>query len=146
VVNIFQTSYESRLKSWHDLKQRIIDADIQTKCVETDKFWQAAPLVGHYLHPHDIRNWPGPWELIAENNYCEIARGLGMIYTLLLLGIEDIDFCLALNDNKEDVVIVVVDHAKYVLNYWPDTVLNNKLNDFTITHTIDISTLKTKIQ
>ena len=67
-----------------------------------------------------------------------------MIYTLMLLGITDIDFCQALNDNKEDVNLVLVDHAKYVLNYWPDTVVNNKLQDFTITRTIDISLLKQK--
>ena len=144
-MNIFQaSSYDARLRSWYDLRKNLQDADIKTQCIETDKFWQFAPLVNHYLHPHDIENWPGPWDLIAENTYCEVARGLGMIYTLMLLGITDIDFCQALNDNKEDVNLVLVDHAKYVLNYWPDTVVNNKLQDFTITRTIDISLLKQK--
>ena len=95
MINIFQLNYEARLRSWYELRQNLQNADVQTKCVIIDRFWQSVPLVNHYLHPYDIDNWPDPWELVAENNYCEIARGLGMIYTLCLLGVEDVDFCLA---------------------------------------------------
>jgi hypothetical protein len=145
VVNIFQTTYETRLRSWYDLRKTLESADIQTKCVEIDRFWQSAPLVSHHLHPNDIDSWPGPWDLIADNTYCEIARGLGMIYTLLSLGVTDIDFCLAINDNSEEVSLVLVDNAKYVMNYWPDTVLNNKSTDFNIKEQIDIDKIKTII-
>ena len=68
-----------------------------------------------------------------------------MVYTLLLLGIKDIDFVEALDDNKEHVVLVLVDNAKYVLNYWPESVLNINLSDFTITKHIKIESLKKKI-
>jgi hypothetical protein len=142
VVNIFQTNYDSRLRSWYDLRQKLQNADIQTKCVEVDRFWQSVPLVNHYLHPQDVSNWPGPWDLISENTYCEFARGLGMIYTLLLLGITDIDFCLATNDNSEEVALVLVDNAKYVMNYWPDMVLNIKSADFKIKQKLDIDKIK----
>ena len=142
MVNIFQTNYEARLRNWYELRQKLQNADLQTKCVEIDRFWQSAPLVNHYLHPHDIGNWPGPWDLISENTYCELARGLGMIYTLLMLGVDDVDFCLATNDNSEDVAIVLVDNAKYILNYWPDMVLNIKSTDFTIKQKLDIDKIK----
>jgi len=68
-----------------------------------------------------------------------------MVYTLLLLGIKDIDFVEALDDNKEHVVLVLVDNAKYVLNYWPESVLNINLSDFTIVKNIKIDPLKKKI-
>lgn len=68
-----------------------------------------------------------------------------MVYTLLLLGIKDIDFVEALDDNKEHVVLVLVDNAKYVLNYWPESVLNINLSDFTIVKKINIDPLKKKI-
>lgn len=142
MVNIFQTNYDTRLRSWYDLRQKLQNADIETKCVEIDRFWQAAPLVNHHLHPFDVDNWPGPWDLISENTYCELARGLGMVYTLLLLGANDVDFCLATDDNSEEVSIVLVDGAKYVLNYWPNTVLNNKPADFKIKHKLDIEKIK----
>lgn len=144
-MNVFQNTYEARLKSWYELRKKLESADIQTKCVEVDNFWQSAPLVNHYLHPSDVENWPGPWDLVSDNIFCEIARGLGMVYTLFLLGVDDVDFCLALNDNNEDVAIVLVDNAKYVMNYWPDMVLNIKSTDFKIKQKIDIQKIKQKI-
>ena len=144
-MNTFQLNYEARLKSWHDLRNKLEKSDIKEKCVETDKFWQQCPTSNHYLHPVDLPDWPGPWELIFENNYCVYARALGMIYTLLLLGVDTIDLVEAKDDNSEDVVLVLVDNAKYILNYWPDMVVNNCLKDFSITRYIDITPITTKI-
>lgn len=146
MVNIFQTNYESRLQSWFDLRNKLQDADIVTKCVEVDTWWQRAPLVNRYLHILDSDAWPGPWELLADNTYCEVARALGMCYTLLLLGIDDVSIVEATDNTGDDVVIVLVDNAKYVLNYWPNMVVNINSNDFTIRRTIDISKIKTKLQ
>lgn len=145
-MNTFLLDYYTRLRLWYDLRQKLeTTEDLKQVCIEVDKFWQQCPMSGHYLHPADIDKWPNPWELIEENTYCSYARGLGMIYTLYLLGIQDIDFVEAKDDNNEDVVLVLVDHAKYVLNYWPDTVLNNNLQDFRIVRHIDVSGLLNSI-
>lgn len=144
-MNIFQNSYESRIQSWYDLRTRVTNLPIQEQCVEIDKWWQKAPLVNHHLHLLDSENWPNPWELLAENTYCEVARALGMCYTLLLLGIDDFQIVEASNELGDDVVLVLVDHAKYILNYWPDTVLSNNLSNFKVARTIDIDNIKRKI-
>ena len=144
-MNVFQLNYDARLRSWYDLRQKLQNADTATKCIEIDKWWQSAPLVNHYLHPHEIDTWPGPWELLNDNEYCYLARGLGMIYTLLLTGITDVDFCIGKDDNDEDVALVTVDNAKYVLNYWPDMVVNINLQNFTLTRSLDIQNIKTKL-
>ncbi len=144
-MNVFQLTYDTRLQSWYDLRNQIKDKNTDTKCVEIDKWWQTAPLVNHYLHTHDVDNWPNPWELLVENTYCTVARALGMCYTLLLLGISDIEMVEARNDQGEDVVLVLVDSAKYILNYWPDTVLSNNLSNFKIVRKIDINNIKRKI-
>ena len=68
-----------------------------------------------------------------------------MIYTLLLLGNKSIELVDAKDDNNNEVVLVLVDDAKYVLNYWPETVVNNHINDFAIIRTLDISPLYSKI-
>ena len=145
MTNVFQLNYEARLKSWYDLRKSLEDKDIKTSCLAIDNWWQKTPLVNHYLHPHDIDNWPGPWELLVENNYCQISRGLGMVYTLQLVGIKDIDFCLAIDDNSEQCALVMVDNAKYILNYYPDTVISNSLNDFKVTGHIDVTKINIKI-
>lgn len=145
MINVFQLNYDSRLRSWYDLRQNLQTADTKTKCLAIDKWWQSAPLVNHYLHPHEIDTWPNPWELLYDNEYCHIARGLGMVYTLLLTGITDVDFSLGKDDNNEDVALVMVDRAKYVLNYWPDMVVNINLKNFKITDSLSLNNIKTKI-
>jgi len=144
-LNVFQLNYDTRLRSWYDLRTRVESADTQTKCVEIDAWWQQAPLVNHYLHQHDIKNWPGPWDLLVDNTYCTLARGLGMYYTLLLTGVQKVDFALGKDDN-EDVVLVMVEDAKYILNYYPRTVLSNTLQDFKITQRLNLDELVKKIK
>jgi len=145
VINVFQLNYDSRLRSWYELRQTLQNSDTQTKCLEIDKWWQHAPIVNHYLHPQEIDTWPTPWELLYDNEYCHVARGLGMIYTLMLTGIKEVDFSLGKDDNNEDVALVIVDHAKYVLNYWPNTVVNINLQNFKITDSLSLKNIIRKI-
>lgn len=144
-MNIFQNDYETRLQNWHDLKEKIKNQDSKTKCIEVDKWWQQAPLVSRHLHILDTETWPNPWELLVENTYCEVARGLGMCYTLYMAGEKTVEFVEAADVSGNDVVIVLVDDAKYILNYWPDTVLNNSLHDFRIKRKINITPLLEKL-
>ena len=144
MINVFLLDYCTRLREWHKLKETLIDQDLSTICIAVDRFWQRAPISTHYLHPADVVDWPGPWELINDNEYCIYGRGLGMIYTLMLLGINNIDFVEAIDYNRENVVLVLVE-KKYVLNHWPNSVLTNKLSDFAITKRISIESLESKI-
>lgn len=145
MTNLFLLDYYTRLRAWHTLKESLANSDTETICVEVDKFWQKCPLLNHYLHPADTIDWPTPWELINQNDYCLYARALGMFYTLLLLGVKDIDIVDAIDDNSENVVLVLVDNAKYVLNWYPDSVLNMKLSDFNNIRYINTAPLKQKI-
>ena len=144
-MNIFQSSYEARLQDWFQLRNSVTSLPIEQQCITIDEWWQHAPLVTHHLHPLDMDNWPDPWELLSENIYCEVARALGMCYTLQLIGITDIELVLARNETAEDVVLVLVDNAKYILNYWPDTVISNSLKDFKVVDHLDIKKIKDKI-
>ena len=145
MINVFQLNYEARLKSWYDLRKSLENSDIKTICLAIDKWWKYAPLVNHHLHIDDIDNWPGPWELLVENNYCQIARGLGMVYTLQLVGIKDVDFSTAIDDNNEECALVMVDNAKYILNYYPNTVISNSLQDFKLGNPVNMDKINKKI-
>jgi len=145
MINIFLQDFYTRLRAWHDLKETLQNADLQTICIEVDKFWQQCPMTNHYLHPADIEDWPNPWNLLNDNDYCEYARALGMIYTLMLLGVNDIDFVDAIDDNANEVVLVLVDSAKYVMNWCPNSVVNTDLTQFKIIHRISTDSLTKKI-
>ncbi len=145
MTNVFILDYATRLKAWSDLRAKLKGSTIESQCIEIDRFWQRVPTQTYYLHTDYIKDWPTPWELISDNLYCYYARALGMIYTLLLLGTKNIELVEAKDDNSNEVVLVLVDDAKYVLNYWPDTVVNNFIINFKITKTLDISPLYNKI-
>lgn len=144
-MNVFQLPYETRLQNWYSLRCTVETLPTLDKCVEIDKWWQQAPLVNHYLHPDDHAQWPGPWDMLVDNIYCNITRGLGMYYTLALTGANSVDFLLAKDDNDDDVALVVVDDAKYVLNYHPNTVISNSLSDFKIIKRLPIEPLAKKL-
>lgn len=145
MINFFQSSYDAIFLNWYELRKELTDKSTEIKCIEIDKWWQKAPLVNHYLTTENLDNWPNPWELLSENHYCQIARGLGMFYTLHLLDVKEIDFVMAKDYNDEIVPLIIVENAKYILNYWPDTVLNNCLKDFKIIKKIDTAEIIKKI-
>ena len=145
MTNVFILDYETRLRAWATLREKIPQLPIDQRCVEIDNFWQRVPLMTHYLHTDYMNDWPDPWQLISDNLYCYYGRALGMIYTLILSDTKNIELVEAIDDNSNEVVLVLVDDAKYVLNYWPDTVVNNLITDFKITRTLDISPLYKKI-
>jgi len=68
-----------------------------------------------------------------------------MCYTLHMLGIDDFNMVEAIDNQGNEVVLVLVDNAKYILNYWPESVVNNSTKDFTIKKTIDVSNLLKKL-
>lgn len=144
-MNIFLLEYETRLKHWAKLRTELEDKPLQTQVMEVDKFWQAAPIQTYYLHTDFVKEWPSPWQLISDNIYCYYARALGMVYTLWLLGVKEVDLCEATNHNNENVVLVLVDN-KHVLNYWPLTVIDNNISDFTSVRFISIDSLREKLK
>ena len=145
MTNPFILDYQERLKAWRKLRLSCNPAEIENSCVQIDRFWQQSPMVNHYLHPDDVETWPDPWQLLNDNLYCDYARALGIIYTLFIVGIEDVDFVEATDYHNNDVLLVLVDCAKYVMNYWPDQVLNSSQSDFTIKRYINIDSIRESV-
>lgn len=136
--------YIERLRSWNMLRASLENKDSQTICEEVNNYWANLKTERYYLHPVDIEDWPTPWELIHDNTYCVYAKALGIIYTLLLLGIEDIDFVEITHDNNENIPVVLVDNAKYVLNLQDYEPVNSFSSNFTIIKKYSIRPLKQK--
>jgi hypothetical protein len=145
-MNPFQDTYERRLKIWRDLRLRTETLPVDQACVQIDRWWQQAPLVKNYLHWNDTQNWPGPWDLLSENQYCLLTRALGVCYTLLMGEINNIQLVTATDSQAEEHYLVLVDGSKYVLSYWPDSVLNTPLNEFTIRRSIPIESIQNKLK
>lgn len=145
-MNVFQTDYEDRLRDWKDLRLLIRGQALGEACVAVDRWWQAVPLVQHHLHWADTDSWPGPWTLLSENIYCTLTRALGMCYTLLMSDIHDVHLIMATDLQCEEHNLVVVGRDKYILNFWPNSVLSTTLKDFSIVRTLSLDSIKKKIQ
>ena len=88
-----------------------------------------------YLTTDHIEEWPGPWELIYENYYCDLAKALGVVYTLYLSSHRPEIEIRIYNDpsTKEQYNLVWIDQGKYVLNLSWDEVVNKKQLPKTLT-------------
>jgi hypothetical protein len=140
-MNVFQSDYEHRLREWKNLRIIIRGQSLEKLCVDVDRWWQQAPIINHHLHPADSESWPDPWTLLSENIYCQLTRAVGICYTLLLSDILDVKLVQVSDSQCEEHNLVVVGNAKYVLNYWPNTVLSNNLSDFKIIKTLPTDSL-----
>lgn len=144
-MNPFQNSYHSRLREWKNLRILLSNGGVEP-LIEVDRWWQQAPLVNHYLHPLDPASWPDPWTLLSDNIYCQLTRAIGICYTLLMADIDAVELVQATNPVGEEHNLVLVDGAKYILNYYPGCVLSTHLNGFTVKRTLSIDTLAAKIK
>jgi hypothetical protein len=88
-----------------------------------NSWWYNCPWKPYYLHWDDQPSWPDPWQLLSDNHYCDLARGLGILYTITLLDRADLgDAQLVLTDTGDNLVLVA--KSKYILNWDQDTVVN----------------------
>jgi len=86
-------------------------------------WWFDVPWRPYYLHWDDQPTWPDPWQLLSDNVYCDLARGLGILYTISLLDRADLaDATLVLTEEGDNLVLVAKE--KYILNWNPDSVVN----------------------
>lgn len=90
-MNIFKSTYEARLQSWSSLRNQMKKSTRPNQYLEADFLWQKVPLVNHHLQLLDHKRWNGRLDLLVENTYRNVVRALGICYTLLILGINDIE-------------------------------------------------------
>jgi hypothetical protein len=131
-----------RLRYWHDFRKKISEQSKEDAIKETHHLWCYAPFVSHYLTTDQIATWPNPWELVNDNYYCDLAKSLGMVYTLYLTShaIESTIEIYRDEISKDNYNLVYIDGGKYVLNYLHDEVINKKQIQSGLKHIKSITT------
>ena len=124
---IWPVSFSSRLTSWNQLRDQCINLSVESALQHINSWWFVAPWQPYYLHWDDQEVWPDPWQLLSDNIYCEVARGLGILYTISLLDRADLAPATLIL-TQDDTNLVQVAQEKYILNWAPDTVVNTNLN------------------
>jgi len=128
-ANFWNLRINDRLSQWKDFRHKISDLPLDQAVIEVNYMWSTAPFVTYYLDPSDTSQWPDPWSLIAENYYCDVAKSLGIMYTLYFSSHKSISAEIQVYyDYKEKVRyhLVSIDNGKYILNYYPYEIVNTK--------------------
>jgi len=126
-VNFWNLRVNERLCLWKDFRKKLDTLDLKPALNELNSSWGAVPFVGYYLDPADPDSWPEPWTLIAENYWCDLAKALGILYTLYFTEHRNSDIDLRIfysNKNKVRHHLVFVNQGEHILNYYPWEIVN----------------------
>jgi hypothetical protein len=116
-------TFQLRLDAWANLRQQIQNDSAEQALIAINQWWFQTPWRAYHLHWDDQETWPDPWELLSDNLYCDVARGLGILYTISLLDHPDLtDAELVLTDEGHN--LVLVDKRKYILNWATENIVN----------------------
>ncbi len=137
-------TFAERLESWNNLRQRVALADQQTALEEINSWWFRTPWCAYHLHWDDREDWPDPWQLLSDNIYCSLARGLGILYTITLLDRADLQDTVLLDTDSDN--LVLVNGKKYILNYDPDSIVNINLGHSTACHSVNQAQIKQQLR
>lgn len=122
---MWHRDFDKRLVSWTNLRSTVHSQQLPQCLKNINRWWLAAPWVPYYLHWDDTDTWPDPWQLLAENTFCDVARALGMLYTVALINRSDIRQAEIVQYDQGPVLMV--NDGKYILNWDLDIGVNTTL-------------------
>jgi|11BtaG_2_1085332.scaffolds.fasta_scaffold40588_2 hypothetical protein len=123
---------QERLLHWQAFRRHLDTLSFEQCVHETNKLWWQAPISNQYYCQTLSEQWPGPWQLIIDNVYDDIARALGMLYTVYYTQHScKLELVCGKNESSE-YNLVLVDDGKYALN-WDTSVSVNTPNQEYIT-------------
>lgn len=117
-----------RVVRWRDFRKTLDHLPLEQAIKAVAEFWHGCPFAPYYLDPEKPEEWPTPWELISENYYCDLAKALGMLYTLYFTAHgKDLDAEIRVyydTETKFTYNLPVLAQGKYVVNLVDGEIVN----------------------
>jgi hypothetical protein len=142
----FDGRSETKILNWREFRNNLSNWPDDIALVA--EAWKQAPTTNRYLCTDNLDIWPDAWELITNNNYCDIGISLGMLYTLYYSSYPYKDTLklqgFRLKKSHSEYNLLLCQQGKYTLNYNVGDVVNIQSipSDAEHTYTITISELK----
>jgi hypothetical protein len=137
-------TFAERLESWTQLRTQASTADAETALAAINSWWFQTPWRAYHLHWDDRLLWPDPWQLLSDDLYCPLARGLGILYTITMLDRPDLQDAVLTEIDSDN--LVLVNKKKYILNWDPEQMLNITLGHFKTHHSITQEQIQQQIR
>jgi hypothetical protein len=130
---MFKLKPSERISHWKHFRDGLDKLDTLTALQQVQQFWAACPYVPYYLDPKAPQGWPDPWQLISDNYYCDIAKALGIVYTIAFTKHnQDLKPELKIyfdSSTGYDYNLVWLREGKYILNLTDTEIVNKKQLD-----------------
>lgn len=137
-----------RIARWRAFRLTLGGMTLEKAIQATADFWQNCPHSPYYLDPNDPESWPSAWDLITENYYCDLAKTLGMLYTIAFSAHgHNLSMKICVYNDSEtgyEYNLAIFDEGKYVINFIDGEVVNiSHINDrFKLKHCYNSAILK----
>ena len=136
-TNFWNLRVNDRLAEWKDFRHELDRLPLESAVIELNNMWSTAPFVNYNLDPSDPNTWPDPWTLLAENYWCDVAKALGILYTIYFTHHRNTPMEIRVYydyKDKQRYTVAWLDNGKYILNYWPYEIVNTKQIEETQLH------------
>jgi hypothetical protein len=123
---MFKLPADERLHRWRIFRKSLDTQTLDEAVIATVQLWSHCPFAPYHLDIDKPETWPDPWTLITENWYCDIAKALGMLYTIKYTKHDPEVELRVYHDpaTNYDYNLAWIDDGKYVLNMEDDEVVN----------------------
>jgi hypothetical protein len=125
---MFKLSADERLTHWRDFRKQLDEQSMSQALLTVVEFWRSCPFSPYYLDPDNPKQWPDPWTLVEENWYCDLAKAIGMLYTIKFTK-HDPDVSIRVYQDPVtgySYNLVWIDQGKYILNLVQDEIVNKE--------------------
>jgi hypothetical protein len=141
---MWHNSFEQRLASWNLLRANCLNVPLEQALVDVNAWWFESPWRPYHLHWDDLKQWPDPWQLLDDNVFCSLARGLGMLYTIAMIDRPDLQSAELVDTGMDN--LVLVHQKKYILNWDRRQIVNINLTPFNSLHSVGQEQIKLQIR
>jgi hypothetical protein len=137
-------TFAKRLESWTQLRRNVATVPLPLALEMINAWWFSAPWRAYHLHWDDQESWPDPWQLLDDNTFCSLARGLGIMYTIAMLDRLDIQDVVLQETNGDN--LVLVNNKKYILNWESNSIANIDPAPHPALHCVSLNQIKIKLR
>ena len=116
---------DKRIAAWRQFRLSQKDLPLDEVVKNTVEFFADIPIGSRTIDFYNPNEWPDPWEILHNQQYCENTISLLMYYTLTLV-VKPESLNIWLIDDNESRFIVPVLNESVVLNYYPKELVNLK--------------------
>jgi hypothetical protein len=118
-MNPFLMQPRELLSQWKMVRNQLGEKPEQEQLQTVVDFWNKAPLKKIAYDPETLNEYPSPWDMMNENDWCQNSIAVGMDFTLRLAGWSPERLKIKMirdHDLSIQRLVLVVD-GKYLLNY-----------------------------